>query len=72
MLKADGKYDLDAFSEGSLKTIEETRFKAKNDRFNFDLNPNSQSNKSGQGVISFNDKVNLIFFIFYYFYNLFY
>uniref|UniRef100_A0AC35U6Q6 Uncharacterized protein n=1 Tax=Rhabditophanes sp. KR3021 TaxID=114890 RepID=A0AC35U6Q6_9BILA len=56
LLKADGKYDLDTAMIGDGKTAEGTKFKATNDRFNFDLNPNTMSKTGGNGVLGFNDK----------------
>lgn len=58
MLKADGKYELDTVAKGSLKNPNDTEFEARNSRFDFGLNPDSQSQKDGQGQLSFADKVN--------------
>ncbi len=59
LLKADGQYELDTIAHGSLKEATDTDFEARNDRFDFKLNPSSQTKNDGQGTVSFNDKVNL-------------
>lgn len=60
LLKADGKYELDTIARGDLKTPENTDFEARNERFNFVLNPSQQDKNQGQGTIGFQDKVILI------------
>lgn len=56
LLKADGKYELDTIAKGSLKNANDTEFQAKNDRFEFNLNPKSHVDSNGEGMISFADK----------------
>ncbi|CAD6196929.1 unnamed protein product [Caenorhabditis auriculariae] len=57
LLKADGKYELDTVAKGDLKgPVSQTEYEAKNERFDFKLNPNSHDNNTGDGTISFNDK----------------
>ncbi|CAD5209216.1 unnamed protein product [Bursaphelenchus okinawaensis] len=58
LLKADGKYELDTIAEGDLKDPKNTRFKATNDRFDFKLNPDSQTKNEGEGTLSFKDRQN--------------
>ncbi|CAD5209851.1 unnamed protein product [Bursaphelenchus okinawaensis] len=58
LLKADGKYELDSIAEGDLKDPKNTRFKATNDRFDFKLNPDSQTKNEGEGTLSFKDRQN--------------
>ncbi|KAI1698716.1 hypothetical protein DdX_17753 [Ditylenchus destructor] len=55
-LKADGKYDLEAVAHGSLKEASDTDFEARNDRFNFKVDPSSHSDHEGQGTVGFQDK----------------
>ena len=55
LLKADSKYELDTVAKGQGKDINE--FQARNDRFDFRLNPADQTDKQGNGVLSFADKV---------------
>uniref|UniRef100_A0A915DEC2 Uncharacterized protein n=1 Tax=Ditylenchus dipsaci TaxID=166011 RepID=A0A915DEC2_9BILA len=56
LLKADGQYELDTIAHGSLKEASDTDFEARNDRFNFKLDPASHSKNEGQGVLGFEDK----------------
>uniref|UniRef100_A0A0K0FDY0 Uncharacterized protein n=1 Tax=Strongyloides venezuelensis TaxID=75913 RepID=A0A0K0FDY0_STRVS len=56
LLKADSKYDLDTMVIGDIKTVEGTKFKATNDRFDFNLNPNNMDKNGGEGMLGFNDK----------------
>ncbi|KAI6196330.1 hypothetical protein M3Y94_01096300 [Aphelenchoides besseyi] len=44
-LKADGEYELDTVAEGSLKDPKDTNFKATNDRFDFNLKPETQKKR---------------------------
>lgn len=57
-MKADGKYELDTIAEGSLTDAQHSNFKATNDRFDFNLKPESQAKEDGSGVISFVDRQN--------------
>jgi hypothetical protein len=56
LLKADGKYELDTLAKGSGKEAKESEFQARNDRFDFRLNPANQSERQGHGILSFKDK----------------
>lgn len=56
-LKADGKYELDTVAEGSLKDPKDTNFKATNDRFDFNLKPETHTKNDGTGTIAFVDRV---------------
>lgn len=56
LLKADGKYELDTIARGDLKTPENTNFVARNDRFDFKLDPKSHAEHQGEGTVAFNDK----------------
>ena len=72
-LKADGQYELDTVAKGDLKTpqvrgavdskenLQNTEFQATNERFNFQLNPQSHDNHTGAGTLSFADAVSIIF-----------
>uniref|UniRef100_A0AC34RGX9 Uncharacterized protein n=1 Tax=Panagrolaimus sp. JU765 TaxID=591449 RepID=A0AC34RGX9_9BILA len=55
-LKADNKYTLDTIAKGPLKSAQDSEFMATNERFDFNLKPNSHNNNSGDGTVSFNDK----------------
>ncbi|EJW70060.1 hypothetical protein WUBG_19034, partial [Wuchereria bancrofti] len=55
-LKADGKYTLDTVARGSLKDPKDTDFAATNERFDFALNPQSQNEHEGTGILSYADK----------------
>ncbi|KAI6184704.1 hypothetical protein M3Y97_00624700 [Aphelenchoides bicaudatus] len=55
-LKADGKYELDTIAEGPLTDVASSNFKATNDRFDFNLKPQTQNKDDGQGTISFVDR----------------
>ncbi|KAI6171760.1 hypothetical protein M3Y98_00898100 [Aphelenchoides besseyi] len=57
-LKADGEYELDTVAEGSLKDPKDTNFKATNDRFDFNLKPETQQKDDGTGTLSFVDRKN--------------
>lgn len=57
LLKADGKYELDTIARGSLKSAADTEFEARNERFNFNLNPKQQTKEDGVGTISYVDNV---------------
>lgn len=55
-LKADGKYKLDTVARGSLKDPKDTNFVATNERFDFALNPHTQNEREGTGIVSYVDK----------------
>ncbi|KAI6189323.1 hypothetical protein M3Y99_01942400 [Aphelenchoides fujianensis] len=57
-LKADGEYELDTVAEGSLKDPKDSSFKATNERFDFNLKPESQNKEDGTGTIAFADRQN--------------
>ncbi|CAJ0568964.1 unnamed protein product, partial [Mesorhabditis spiculigera] len=55
LLKADGKYELDTIAKGDLKTVQGTEFEARNDRFNFKVDPAHHDNHTGDGTVAFKD-----------------
>lgn len=57
------KFTTLAIAKGSLKNANDTEFQAKNDRFEFNLNPKSHVDSNGEGMISFADKVQYFTFV---------
>lgn len=62
LLKADGKYELDTLAKEKGKEVKDKEFQARNDRFDFHLNPAEQDKEKGHGTFSFADKVDFGFF----------